>query len=285
MKPMVMWQYQATAPLPLAAVNEVIYMALTGEKNALLSDAERGSKKNFVWVNKDFFQAIPEGNRPEDVSEDAMGFLSLVLSYAKNAERRADTSASPKSSISIMPRTDFASLYQDVSGSLKGDLYQLVSLLACYKNDEGKEVTYVKDLTNQTYRRQLNANEHSHRFDKDFCDGDAKNPKPKEGMNKKTLMTFEGADPKTQKKDTKKVDLKGWMEMLPKGKDLLAEADGLIDKQIGGLGSAREELIGNPKRLIPLFEFRDMGSVTSKDFEKTVNNIEDALVALHKKYK
>ena len=110
-----------------------------------------------------------------------------------------------------------------------------------------------------------------------------KNPKPKKDIDEMAYMKLKGVNPKTRKREDREVKLKEWMDGLPKGEDLLSYADEVIDGQIGGLKSAREELL-NSKRLVPLFEFRDIGGVSSNRFQKVVDDIEDSLVTLHKKY-
>lgn len=103
--------------------------------------------KNMVSVTSKFFQSNPNGISPGSVKQDVLGFLSLVVSYAKRARSTSPpiySGTSPKSEISIMPRTEFVSLYAQVSGGLPGSdtLYNLVKVLACYKND-GDDVEYV----------------------------------------------------------------------------------------------------------------------------------------------
>lgn len=117
-----------------------------------------------------------------------------------------------------------------------------------------------------------------------MCDGDAKNPKPKKNLNEMTEIHMKGENPKTKKKEEHRVRLKEWMEKLPKGQDLLAEGDAVIDKQVGGLKSAREEVYRDSKRLVPLFEFRDIGAAKASRFKKVVDEIEDAVVDYHKRF-
>lgn len=140
MVPMIDWQYQVTVPMPLGAIHDVFRKAHLGEKSPLLSDFKPASKKRMIWVNKNFFQSNPEGNSPDKITADAMGFLSLVVSYAKNAQARSEPEKSPKMLTTIMPRTDFATIYGDVKSDIKGDLYNLVSVMLCYKNGADDEV-------------------------------------------------------------------------------------------------------------------------------------------------
>lgn len=129
------WQAQATAPLPMAALNAVFKDAKT--TNPLINPLLPGTKtlvEDMVWVNKNFFQSSPQGIKAEDVTAEEMAFFSLVLSYVKN-QPGVTVKDSFKKRSPIMPRTNFVSLYEGVESSLKGkDLYKLVQVLACYKN-------------------------------------------------------------------------------------------------------------------------------------------------------
>lgn len=89
-----------------------------------------------VWVNKDFFQSAP--NNMCEVDDDVLGFFSLLLSYVKPNELR-DPGDSPKHMSTIMPRTDFVTIYNDVKAKIQGDLYELARVLLCYRNIEGEE--------------------------------------------------------------------------------------------------------------------------------------------------
>ncbi|PLB47919.1 hypothetical protein P170DRAFT_427091 [Aspergillus steynii IBT 23096] len=255
------WQYQVTVPMPLGAIHDLFRKARSGENTPLLPGTKMASKGRMIWVNKNFFQANPEGNSPDQITPDAMGFLSLVVSYAKNAETR-NPEESPKMLTPIMPRTDFASIYNDVKSDIKGDLYKLVSVLLCYKNDEGDEVE----------------------FDSMACDGDAKNPKPKKSMDETTELHLKGENPETERPEEHRVRLKEWMNGLPRGQDILARGDAVIDGQVGGLKSAHEEVYRDSKRLVPLFEFRNLGSVQASGFKRLVEKIEDAVLDYHKRF-
>jgi quinol-cytochrome oxidoreductase complex cytochrome b subunit len=77
-----------------------------------------------------------------------LGFFSLVISYAKaaapNQQPPVYENKSPKFKTSIMPRTEFVTLYAQVKATLPGtgSLYDLVKILECYRNIED-EVEYV----------------------------------------------------------------------------------------------------------------------------------------------
>ena len=143
------WAVQATAPLPFEAINDLAAAALTNPVNSPLLPAVRPGR-NVVSVTSEFFQSTPNGISSDSVKADVLGFFSLVLSYAKVAYDISSNpiymDESPKLKTSIMPRTEFVTLYAQVSSTLPGTstLYNLVKILACYKNiaDEN-EVEYV----------------------------------------------------------------------------------------------------------------------------------------------
>lgn len=133
-----LWQYQITAPAPLAAINGLFKQAKAVMTVNPLVGGTRTQKDNMVWVNKDFFASNPQGNQEKTVSEDMMAFFSLVLSYVKpNGKTTSTLEKSAKNLSPIMPRTDFLTMYQSVKDKIKGDdLYELVKTLTCYTNEE-----------------------------------------------------------------------------------------------------------------------------------------------------
>ena len=77
------WAPQVTAPLPLESINDLFSKALAGTRSTLLPYFN--ANRNIVYVTKDFFQSSPNGISPEKVTDDVLGFFSLILSYAKSA--------------------------------------------------------------------------------------------------------------------------------------------------------------------------------------------------------
>ncbi len=93
---------------------------------------------NTVKVLPDFFKTSPGGVTPNDVknSPDVLGFLSIVLAYAKSAHL-VPRNLSPKVSSKIMPRTDFTTIFQTQGISQvipRAHLYDIVKALACFKS-------------------------------------------------------------------------------------------------------------------------------------------------------
>lgn len=150
------WALQATAPLPLEAVNDLVKIAINGNHPA--SPLVGTKIENFVWVNEDFFKSKPSGIS-STVGPDVLGFLSLVLTYAKSADKMTkDKSAKELSS--FMPRTNFVTMYglvkDQIAPKLKGSsgLYDLVKTLACYENfrHDVNDIDTMQVLTNNPKR-------------------------------------------------------------------------------------------------------------------------------------
>lgn len=145
---------QITAPIPLEAVYEYFELAFTSTfkkdnsylmpQGATARRPDPGQLKEKVWVTADFFTARQGGKAPE---KDTLAFLSLVLTYIKGAEK-LDVNQSPKELSTLMPRTDFPTMYGQVKDKLKdqlggANLYELVKKLVCYQNDPGAQPSKV----------------------------------------------------------------------------------------------------------------------------------------------
>lgn len=148
---LIFWAVQVTAPLPLEAIGDLFAAALTPPVISPLLPGIRPNK-NKVSVTPKFFQSNPNGISSESVKPDVLGFFCLVVSYAKaapNQETPRYEDGSPKTATSIMPRTEFVTLYAQVKATLPGTgtLYDLVKVLACYRNVDDDDVESVPCLT------------------------------------------------------------------------------------------------------------------------------------------
>lgn len=135
------WAPQVTAPLPLEAISDLFSYIVTGscsnsQASTLLPIRNPGNR--MVYVTKDFFQSKPNGISSDSAKADVLGFFSLVISYAKAAKAEMEDDC-PKELTSIMPRTDFKNIFKQVKQSVPGTLYDIVKILACYKNN-GKNI-------------------------------------------------------------------------------------------------------------------------------------------------
>lgn len=117
--------------MPLEAINDIILQSLAGQDNTFVSTGPAGSY--LTAVTADFFQGSSiDGN---SVKPDFLGFLSLVLGIAKRAQHM-ESDESVKMYTPIMPRTDFVTMFAQVSSQIPEgqSLYDLIKMLACYKN-------------------------------------------------------------------------------------------------------------------------------------------------------
>lgn len=143
------WDPQVTAPMPLEALytlmkDQQAYTADLGRKRTNIINGVataripvRGRTNHLVVVTKNYFKESPNGMDPDNLDKDVLGFLSLVLSYAK-AAHDLEKGESPKLLITYMPRTDFNTIFAQVKARVPGDLFKLIEHLACYKTDKGR---------------------------------------------------------------------------------------------------------------------------------------------------
>ena len=132
----ILWAPQITAPMPLEAISDLFGKAVASPfvASELLPAARPGF--GMVSVSRDFFQSTPNGISKNSVDPEVLGFFSLVLSYAKGARTELEDD-SPKGIMSIMPRTEFITVFSQVKDKVAlkpSSLYQLVKILACYQN-------------------------------------------------------------------------------------------------------------------------------------------------------
>jgi hypothetical protein len=114
--------------------------SLMKEQNA---DPDPGPDRNILdgfggdlaLVTKDYFKTNPNDINEDSVTDDVLGFCSLVLTFAKSASKALTGDESPKLRSSFMPRTEFNTIYNQVKSKFKGDLFALFDVLACYKTD------------------------------------------------------------------------------------------------------------------------------------------------------
>lgn len=105
------------------------------DRNILDGICSRGDF--LIVVTQDYFQSNTNGIDKSKVTDDVLGFCSLVLSYAKAASNALQPDMSPKLFLSFMPRTEFNTIYQQVKSKIQGDLFTLFDSLACYTTKSG----------------------------------------------------------------------------------------------------------------------------------------------------
>jgi hypothetical protein len=117
-------------------------------------------------------------------------------------------------------------------------------------------------------------------FDNTYCDGTGDNPQPKTGDSSIGAKVFKvESDGKSQT-----VKVSDWINGIQAGRDILAEADGKVDKQIGALGDKMERVYQGTRE-VPLFEFRDLGTSLASKMADDVDTAEQEIIKYHNTYK
>ena len=107
---------------------------LKSERNILNWFYRRGDY--LVLVTQEYFQFNTNGIDGSKVTDDVLGFCSLILSYVKAASEKLKPDQSPKLFLTFMPRTEFNIIYKQVKSKIPGDLFNLFNYLACYTLDK-----------------------------------------------------------------------------------------------------------------------------------------------------
>ncbi|KAF2112801.1 hypothetical protein BDV96DRAFT_649034 [Lophiotrema nucula] len=251
----VSFQPQITTPMPLEALYSLMKEQAANplEKNVLDGTNYR-FPEGLKLVAQQHFQSNPSGIDKTKVTDDVLAFCTLVLSYGKGALSTLQPGQSPKLFTTFMPRTNFNKIFAQVSSKLpaKGDdLWALFNNLACYKGD-GNQV------------------------DTDLCTGDVASPTPID--NKFGDLTFAQGD--------KKCNIHDWIHGLDQDSqddDDLTKFDEAIDGSIGNLHAAQEKMF-NSQRSVPLFEFRDLDTLRTKEMEDFMSKVDKAIQDLHNNF-
>ena len=133
---------------------------VTDGRNILNGDTGISRGQNTQLVTKDYFQDLSLKVDVGKINDAVLGFCTLVLSYAKAANKPIDPDdpntqeMSPKSWIPFMPRTEFVTMYRAVKSFFPADneLFDIFNTLACYKTaftNNNFQVRYVGGMTLQ----------------------------------------------------------------------------------------------------------------------------------------
>ncbi|PVH98468.1 hypothetical protein DM02DRAFT_657349 [Periconia macrospinosa] len=249
------FQPQITAPMPLEAVYSLMEEQVQNpDVKHVLDGTNYSYMKGLQLVTQQHFQSNPAGIDQTKVTDDVLAFCTLVLSYAKGALGALQPGSSPKKLTTFMPRTNFNKIFAHVSSKLpaKGEaLWKLFENLACYTGD-GNQV------------------------DAALCTGTADNPTPK--PNKFRDLSYGQGEYKCTMYD--------WIRSLDpdsQADDCLTKFDRTIDRSIGKLGTRQEKMF-NSQRSVPIFEFRDLDTLQTKDMEGFMLKVDDAIQKLHREY-
>ncbi|KAI0405878.1 hypothetical protein F4802DRAFT_596842 [Xylaria palmicola] len=258
------WQRQITAPMPLEALNDIIGKAratyFVNPPSTLLPTSNFHAK-SLVYVSAEFFQSSPQG-APKTPTPDVLGFFSLILSYLKGADAYS-SDRSPKFTLPIMPRNDFQAMFNLIKSGLGSSLdsgpdalYNIVKTLACYKWYE------------------VDTNDYELEIDQLYCSGDPAAPVVGEKVDQLAYKVTGGS-----------FTIQEWMNDLQANKgDRMTVGDKAYDGQIGGFGDKMEYCLGTT-RLVPLFEFRNLGGSVASQFETLISQAENEIISYHNMYR
>lgn len=254
------WGLQVTAPFPLSKIQSIIV-----KPSALL---ERRSVQAYPILTKESLPWIgskKNGKAKYLENHDVLGFLTIVLAYV-NAAKTNDPAQGPKHSSSIMPRTDFRTMYvcTGVKTAVE-DWIQKVRKNPDVKAHYGFEVVDLKSFV--------------------LAVGLDCEVRPRGETDFPAALVLRWEDWHDPRNQIYCLTIKDWLVGLQKDQDDV-DLVSLYDKkyqagQIGGLGNKMERIIGGVKAL-PIFEFRDLSSGFTEAVPRSLQKCEKEVRKAHK---
>jgi hypothetical protein len=141
------WVPQVPAPIPLEAMyslmeeNVILTDDPEAERNILNGQTSFTTGQNIQLVTQGYFQFASLKIDASTVTDDMLGFCTLILSFVKAANLVQAPDVSPKHWLAFMPQTEFTTIYEQVSSKFTIPLFDVFNTLACYKTDSQKQVT------------------------------------------------------------------------------------------------------------------------------------------------
>jgi hypothetical protein len=251
--------------MPLEAILEILKDASPGSSTNPLTSSFRWS--GIKILTKEDFKSFSK-IKPEDVTDEFLGFFSLLASYCINS-RHGDKYRGPKYLLPIMPRTDLLTQYKTfIEPKLKDQLakHHIRTTTTLYDivqkvSGEGKAL--------RGYTFKWVAGVITNPIDEVWTgkDQDIANGLLEVG---KFLDYLQGFDSSTKKK-------------LPQ-MDLLTLMDHTKRHgQMGGFGSRMETVLGTSDPA-PIFEFRELDKVTGLDLGDALGSYEQKVIEYHEQY-
>jgi hypothetical protein len=94
--------------MPLEALYSLMKEQVSDPENPNILDGMPPTTEPYlILVTQSYFQSNKNGIDQTKVTDDVLGFCSLVLSYAKAAKDPLKANESPKLRLTFMPRTDY----------------------------------------------------------------------------------------------------------------------------------------------------------------------------------
>jgi len=246
--------------MPLEAVLQILSDAKSKTKNPLASPGALYGPKLQI-LTKDNFKSFSK-IKASDITDEFLGFFSILASYCTLASF-SDPKQGPKHLIPIMPRTDLVTQYNKfIAPKLKDQLSDKTTNLF----DIIKAATGSSNLELQTFKWATGTITPI----KDDWTGKADDIKAGTLQVWKFLNYLQGYD-KLGKKPLPQMDLLTLMDKT------------MRHGQIGGLGNHMEDVLGT-KKLVPIFEFRELAPVLGSALATTLGSYEDTTIAFHKQF-
>lgn len=254
------WGMHVTAPFPLSAIPSIV-----AQPSVLL---ERRSAKAYPELSKEILPwtgSKKKGTAKYLSDPDVLGFLTIILGYVKAAEA-GDPIRGPKHSISIMPRTDFRTIY--ASTGVKAVIEDWTKKVS--GNPEVKEYYgfNVVDLKSFVLAAGIDC---------------GFRPSGETDFPASLVLGWENWH--SAQNEKYHLPIKDWLVNLQEKRDDV-DLVSMYDKkyqagQIGGLGQKMEKTIDG-KKLLPIFEFRDLTAVFTEEVPKRLQECEKAIRKAHK---
>ena len=251
------WGLQATSAVPLQAMHRLLHDGNVhtddGAPTALIEPARMPA---IVHITP---EDVADAEVPQELVGDPalLAVLSLVASYARGAAAMTPAHPGVKHLIPVMPRTNFIGMLNtlpkhEMLFAHGGKNLKSLAYVALKKagSEPGAVFYWKKNIGSyEEWRAKQPPGKSPSQYSREYTD------------LKEVGMT-----------------VKEWIEQLAGGRDLMAENDRENRHgQIGGIGETVEHALNDIALPAPVFEFRDMGSVTLADAPAKFGEIERAV--------
>jgi hypothetical protein len=181
-KDAVPWAPQITTSMPLEALYSLMKenvqlgpskVELEGrnkDRNVINGESSISTGQNIRLVTAEYFQDLSLKIDVGKINDAVLGFCSLVLSYAKAADKVKEHDEntherSPKSWFPFMPRTEFVTIYSSIKSFFPDDneLFDIFNILACYSTHFDAEEFRVRLVDGAALQLHSLANSIQHR--------------------------------------------------------------------------------------------------------------------------
>ena len=279
------WGLQVTAPFPLGRLLRII-PSITNE--AAPERSELVPNPKFKMIDSCYFPYQGTTTRAvwedAEITDDVRVYVSLVMAYIK-AGKSSNLADGPKHAISIMPRTDFKAMYRElVKGKIDGIVKEMSNKNGYWNREhaaKGKdhEGTTITDFTSWMYAICVTT---------ETCENPAPKSDAKPSKWAKKTSDFTNIQIAYKSNNPDKPfgpTVKEWLDGIADGKpgvDAVTAADEEYrGGQVGSLKDTFEHAIGNEKKKLAIFEFRDITGQTTDKLEDWLGKVEAEIRDAH----